>query len=155
MKARNARILAMESSPTPIEVVVHYVVGGEDLPMSAARDHQTRMMVLSRAPVAGELLYNPHSHGMDQVLQVAHARDGTIHAFVFPTVPPPYVAQAFGIGDISMPSLIAFEGRTIGEMIAFLAQYPANMEVVFNDRQVLVAKAKSQMIVLRLDGRDE
>jgi hypothetical protein len=145
----------MEPSPTPVEVVVHYVVGGEDLPTSAARDHQARTMKLSRAPIVDELLYNPHTHGMDKVLQVVHARDGTVHAFVFPTSSPPHVAQAFGIKDAGIPSLIAFEGRTIGEMITFLAQYPVGMEVVFNDRQVLVAKAKSRMIVLRLDDKGE
>lgn len=145
----------MDPSPTPVEVVVHHVVGSENLAVSAARDHQVRTMMLSRAPAAGELLSNTNANGFDQVLEVAHARDGTVHAFVFPASPPPHVAQAFGIRDYGVPSLVAFEGTTVGEMIAFLARYPANMEVAFSDRQVLVAEAKSDMVVLRLDDRDE
>ena len=92
---------------------------------------------------------------MDQVLQVAHAKDGTVHAFVVPAFAPPHVAQAFGMTDIGVPSLTSFNGRTVGEMIAFLARYPANMEVTFNDRQTLVATAKRDIVVLRLDEGGE
>ena len=144
----------MEPSSITIDVFVHYVVGGDELPSSAARDHQARQARLSRAPVAEELLYNPHTQGMDRVLQVAHSEDGTVHAFVVPASLPPHVAQAFRIAGTGIPSLASFEGRTIGEMIAFLAQYPAGMEVTFNDRQRLVARAKSGMVVLRLDEED-
>lgn len=134
---------------------MHYVVDGEEAPVSPARDHQARTMVLSRAPVADELLSNPHGNGFDEIPEVAHARDGTVHAFVFPASPPPHVAQAFGIRDHGVPSPIAFEGTTVGEMIAFLAQYPASMEVAFSDHQILVAEAKRDMVVLRLDDRNE
>lgn len=133
-----------------VDVIVHQVVGGEGL-SSLARDHRARTARLGRAPMPGELLYDPQSKEMGHVLQVAHARDGTVHAFVVPAQVPPYVAEAFGIAYGGVPSLTNFEGRTIGELIAFLAQYPAGEEVTFNDKQILVAKSKRDMVVLRLD----
>ena len=145
----------MENSPIIVDVFVHYIVGGEELSASVARDHPARRMRLSRAPIANELLYNPHTHGMDQVHQVAHAEDGTVHAFVVPAFTQPHVSQAFGMTDVGVPSLTSFNGRTVGEMIAFLARYPADMEVTFSDRQTLVATAKRDMIVLRLDEKGE
>jgi hypothetical protein len=65
------------------------------------------------------------------------------------------VADAFGLEEVGMPSLIGFEGRTIRDLIRFLAQYPGDYEIAFNDRQKLVAKAKDHLIVLRLDEHDE
>ena len=53
-----------------------------------------------------------------------------------------------------MPSLTNFEGRTVADLMAFLSQYPAEMEVVFQDRQVLVARPKD-VLTLRLDSADE
>ena len=80
-----------------VEVIIHYVSGGEKVTTSVARDHPARPMEPSRAPVAGELIESPQGGGVEQVIQVVHSRDGTVHAFVAPVSPPPYVAQAFGI----------------------------------------------------------
>ncbi|NNM71426.1 hypothetical protein HJG44_03320 [Enterovirga sp. DB1703] len=52
-----------------------------------------------------------------------------------------------------MPSLVNFEGTTVGELIDFLREYPPDMGVVFQDDAILVTKAKAGYIILRLDDR--
>lgn len=138
-----------------IEVCVHYVVGGQDLKSQDRNGNPFRIMELSRAPVVGELIAVEGQQGLGEIVNVAHARDGTVHAFVMRALPPPYVADAFRLGEQGMPSLIEFEGSTVRELLEFLAQYPLDYPVTFNDRQRLIARAKSAMLILRLDERNE
>ena len=145
----------MESTTTSVVVIVHHITSGDETSASLARNHQPITLRLSRAPVAGELIHDRSTNSMDQVLQVAHDEDGTAHAFVFSASVPPHVAQAFGITGTGVRSSNSFGGKTIGEMISFLARYPADMPVTFNDRHTLVASVKTDFLVLRLDDSDE
>lgn len=138
-----------------IDVVIHYLANEEEPAASDIDDRPARTTRLSRVPAIGELIEASDGRGMEHVAQVVHARDGAVHAFVVPVSPPPHVARAFGITDTGVPSLVGFDGQTVGDMIAFLAQYPAEMPVAFTDHRRLVAKAKGGMVLLRLDEEDE
>jgi hypothetical protein len=82
--------------------------------------------------------------------------DALAHVFATRTSAPYQEAERVGISadDRGMPSLASFDGRTVADLIAFLSEYPAEMEVVFQDRQVLVAKPKDALI-LRLDPPED
>ena len=78
--------------------------------------------------------------------------DTSAHVFATRTSAPYQEANRVGISgdDLGMPSLTSFDGRTVADLMAFFSQYPAEMEVVFQDNQVLVARPKDALI-LRLD----
>ena len=82
--------------------------------------------------------------------------DSLVHVFATRTSIPYQEAEKVGISgdDLGMPSLTSFAGRTVADLMAFLRQYPAEMEVVFQDHQVLVARPKDALI-LRLDAAEE
>ena len=83
----------------------------------------------------------------------------TIAAFVFAmAVSAPY-QEAVRVGiegdDLMLPSHTAFEGGTVKDLMAFLNGFPPDMVVRFNDDRVLDAKAKGELLVLRLGDRNE
>lgn len=89
-------------------------------------------------------------------LPVGSGDDALAHVFATRTSAPYQEAEKVGItdDDLGMPSLTGFDGRTVADLMAFLSCYPADMEVVFEDRQVLVARPKDALI-LRLDAAED
>lgn len=78
-----------------------------------------------------------------------------VAAYVFATATSAPYQEAVKVGisedEAGVPSLTNFEGRTVGDLMAFLSEYPAEDEVVFSDREILVAQTKEGMVILRLD----
>lgn len=89
-------------------------------------------------------------------LPIGSGDDATAHVFATRTSAPYQEAEKVGIAgdDLGMPSLTGFDGRTVADLMAFLSCYPADMEVVFEDRQVLVARPKD-VLILRLDPAED
>lgn len=58
-------------------------------------------------------------------------------------------------GDLGVPSLTNFEGKKVSELMAFLNQFPADDEVIFENRAILVAQSKTDYVILRLDDPAE
>jgi hypothetical protein len=89
-------------------------------------------------------------------LPIEHGEEATTHVFATRTSAPYQEAEKVGISgdDLTMPSLGSFDGRTVADLMGFLSQYPAEMEVVFQDDQVLVAQPKDALI-LRLDPTED
>ncbi|MWV23052.1 hypothetical protein FVE89_13815 [Methylobacterium sp. 2A] len=89
-------------------------------------------------------------------IPVGHGDDTLTHVFATRTSAPYQEAEKVGISgdDLGMPSLTSFDGRTVSDLMGFLSQYPADMEVVFQDDQVLVARPKD-VLILRLDPADD
>lgn len=111
--------------------------------------------IFSRTPQPGEFIKGFGTDKAHQVLYVVHDANGSADVFVSNAYPPSDIAKAIGLKDSGMPSLVGFEGETVGELIAFLSEYPSDYKVVFQNEANLVAKAKSGYIILRLDDKDE
>ncbi len=83
----------------------------------------------------------------------------TIAAFVFAMAMSAPYPEAVRIGiegdDLMLPAHTAFEGGTVKDLMAFLHGFPPEMVVRFNDDRVLDAKAKGELLVLRLGERNE
>lgn len=75
--------------------------------------------------------------------------DAIPHVFATLTSAPYQEAERVGISedDRGMPSLTSFDGRTVADLMVFLSHYPAEMEIGFQNDEVLVAQPKD---VLRL-----
>ncbi|MGU3468830.1 hypothetical protein ACLBXO_28700 [Methylobacterium sp. C33D] len=89
-------------------------------------------------------------------IPIGSVDDSVAHVFATRTSAPYQEAEKVGIvgDDLGMPSLTGFDGRTVADLMAFLSQYPADMEVVFEDQQVLVARPKD-VLILRLDPAED
>ena len=136
------------------EFIVHYVSGGDPASPSLAADHATRHAKAERLPIVGEMLTS--SLGVvELILDVAFSRDGTGHVFVTPTMPPAHIAQGLKTADYGSPSIAAFEGETVADLLIFISRFPSNYPVRISDRQVLVARSKSNEILLLLDDPED
>jgi hypothetical protein len=105
---------------------------------------------MARVPVVGEIIVSPRN-GTELILDVAFSRDGTAHIFVMPALVPPHVARGLGTGEGSMPSIVGFEGKTVGHLLNFFSRFPADYPISTSNHEILVARSKGGMVLLRFD----
>ena len=115
----------------------------------------TRRLQMPELPKNGQyLILNKEVYFVSNVY-LAIEEEIDSHIFATKTSAPYQELQQIGLPHPTMPSSDTFDGRTVADLMAFLSQFPAEVEVVFDDRQVLYAKSKSDMLILRLDPHDQ
>lgn len=126
------------------------------------RKINTRSVSVAELPSQGHYLLVSDNGRMrpyavtNSYIPVGVGDDADPHVFATRTSAPYQEAERVGVSedDRGMPSLTSFEGRTVGDLMAFLSEYPSEMEVAFEDSQVLVARPKDALL-LRLDPAEE
>lgn len=123
----------------------------------------SRNVPVHEIPATGQYILIRHK-GFNRICFVSNSympigmqEDVEAHVFATLTSAPYQEAIEMGLSgsDLGQPSLEGFEGETIGDLMAFLSQFPFNERIEFQDKGILVAQSKSDYVVLRLDDPSE